>query len=68
VGGGPSRAFDLGGGDLLVMGGTCQRTWQHAVPKVARAGLRISVQFRSGGDGGVEAPVRDDEVGAGGHQ
>ena len=31
----------------MVMGGTCQRTWQHAVPKVARAGLRISVQFRS---------------------
>ena len=50
-GGGRSRALDLGGGDLLVMGGTCQRTWQHAVPKVAHAGLRISVQFRS-------APVR----------
>ena len=29
--GGPSRAFDLGWGDLLVMGGNCQRTWQHAV-------------------------------------
>ena len=50
--GGHSRAFDLGGGDLLVMGGSCQRTWQHAVPKVAHADLRISVQFRS-------APVRD---------
>jgi alkylated DNA repair dioxygenase AlkB len=47
AGGGPSRAFDLGCGDLLVMGGTCQRTWEHAVPKVARAGLRLSVQFRS---------------------
>jgi alkylated DNA repair dioxygenase AlkB len=47
AGGGRSRAFDLGGGDLLVMGGTCQRTWQHAVPKVAHAGLRISVQYRS---------------------
>jgi hypothetical protein len=23
-------------------------TWEHAVPKVAHAGLRISVQFRSG--------------------
>jgi alkylated DNA repair dioxygenase AlkB len=45
--GGPSRAFDLGWGDLLVMGGTCQRTWQHAVPKAAAvAGPRISVQFR----------------------
>jgi alkylated DNA repair dioxygenase AlkB len=47
AGGGRSRAFDLGGGDLLVMGGTCQRTWEHAVPKVAHADLRISVQFRS---------------------
>jgi alkylated DNA repair dioxygenase AlkB len=44
--GGPSRAFDLGWGDLLVMGGSCQRTWQHAVPKMALAGPRISVQFR----------------------
>jgi alkylated DNA repair dioxygenase AlkB len=33
-------------GDLLVMGGTCQRTWRHAVPKVVRAGPRISVTFR----------------------
>ncbi|HEV8441162.1 MAG TPA: alpha-ketoglutarate-dependent dioxygenase AlkB [Methylomirabilota bacterium] len=47
AGGGSSRAFELGWGDLLVMGGTCQLTWEHAVPKVARAGLRISVQFRS---------------------
>jgi alkylated DNA repair dioxygenase AlkB len=39
--------FLLGHGDLLVMGGTCQRTWEHAVPKTARAaGARISVQFR----------------------
>jgi alkylated DNA repair dioxygenase AlkB len=28
------------------MGGTCQRTWRHAVPKVASAGPRISVTFR----------------------
>jgi alkylated DNA repair dioxygenase AlkB len=47
AGGGPSLAFALGRGDLLVMGGTCQRTWEHAVPKVAHAGLRMSVQFRS---------------------
>ena len=47
VEGGRSRSLDLGAGDLLVMGGTCQRTWQHAVPKVAHAELRISVQFRS---------------------
>jgi alkylated DNA repair dioxygenase AlkB len=47
VGGGRSRSLDLGAGDLLVMGGTCQSTWEHALPKVAHAGLRISVQFRS---------------------
>jgi alkylated DNA repair dioxygenase AlkB len=46
-GGGRSRAFDVGRGDLLVMGGACQRNWQHAVPKVAHAGLRLTVQFRS---------------------
>ena len=47
AGGGGSRGFDSGEGDLLVMGGTCQRTWQHAVPKVSHADLRISIQFRS---------------------
>lgn len=41
-----SMAFSLGWGDLLVMGGTCQRTWEHAVPKVRRAGPRISLMFR----------------------
>ncbi len=46
-GGGRSRALDFGGGDLLVMGGTCQRTWEHAIPKVVHADLRISVQLRS---------------------
>jgi alkylated DNA repair dioxygenase AlkB len=46
-GGGRTRGFALGGGDLLVMGGSCQRTWEHAVPKMARpAGPRVSVQFR----------------------
>ena len=44
--GGRSIAFDLGGGDLYVMGGTCQRTWRHSVPKVASAGPRIAVMFR----------------------
>jgi alkylated DNA repair dioxygenase AlkB len=49
VGGGRSLRSDLGHGDLLVMGGTCQRTWQHAVPKVARpVGPRLSVTFRHG--------------------
>jgi alkylated DNA repair dioxygenase AlkB len=44
--GGDRREFLLGGGDLLVMGGTCQRTWFHAVPKVRGAPPRISVTFR----------------------
>jgi alkylated DNA repair dioxygenase AlkB len=48
--GGESLRFEVGHGDLLVMGGSCQRTWDHAVPKSARAtGPRISVQFRTRG-------------------
>ena len=39
-----------GVGDLFVMGGTCQRTWEHAILKTARpVGPRISVQFRVAG-------------------
>ena len=46
-GGGPTLRYNLGHGDLFVMGGSCQRTWEHAVPKSARpTGPRISVQFR----------------------
>ena len=45
-GGGQAQRFRLGHGDLVVMGGTCQRTWEHAVPKVARAGPRIALMFR----------------------
>jgi alkylated DNA repair dioxygenase AlkB len=46
-GGGATTSFAVGHGDLLVMGGSCQRTWEHAVPKTARpVGPRISVQFR----------------------
>jgi len=49
-GGGPAVRHELGHGDLLVMGGSCQRTWEHAVPKTSRAtGPRISVQFRPRG-------------------
>ncbi|OZD66295.1 alpha-ketoglutarate-dependent dioxygenase AlkB [Rhodococcoides fascians] len=49
-GGGTSLKFTLGHGDLIVMGGSCQRTWEHAVPKSTRAtGPRISVQFRPRG-------------------
>ncbi|CAA9396267.1 MAG: Alkylated DNA repair protein AlkB [uncultured Nocardioides sp.] len=43
---GEAMSLTLGHGDLFVMGGSCQRTWEHAVPKVASAGPRISVQFR----------------------
>lgn len=49
-GGGPSRPFSLGHGDLLVTGGDTQRTWEHAVPKVGHAGPRISIAFRHGMD------------------
>lgn len=50
AGGGPQSAFSLGHGDLSVMGGSCQRTWEHAILKTARAvGPRISVQFRVAG-------------------
>ena len=49
-GGGSALQHELGHGDLLVMGGSCQRTWEHAVPKAAAAaGPRISVQFRPRG-------------------
>ena len=56
AGGGPSHAFTPGPGDLIVMGGRCQRTWEHAVPKAARAGLRISIQFRSAAPGEAREP------------
>ncbi|MGH3279418.1 MAG: alpha-ketoglutarate-dependent dioxygenase AlkB [Trebonia sp.] len=50
AGGGPALRYNLGHGDLFVMGGSCQRTWEHTVPKSARpAGPRISVQFRPRG-------------------
>ena len=44
--GGPSVRYVPLAGELLVMGGTCQRTWEHTVPKCASAGPRISVMFR----------------------
>lgn len=48
-GGGRSRAWQLGRGDLFVTGGRTQRDWDHAVPKVAKAeGPRISLAFRYG--------------------
>ncbi|MGP4052117.1 alpha-ketoglutarate-dependent dioxygenase AlkB [Streptomyces sp. 2A115] len=48
--GGAALRRPLGHGDLIVMGGSCQRTWEHAIPKTARAaGPRISIQFRPHG-------------------
>ena len=43
---GESHTLSLGHGDLVVMGGSCQRTWEHAVPKVRRADPRIALMFR----------------------
>lgn len=45
-GGGASIGWSAGRGDLIVMGGSCQRTHDHAIPKVAKAGPRIAVMFR----------------------
>jgi alkylated DNA repair dioxygenase AlkB len=45
-GGKTALSLALGMGDLVVMGGSSQRTWLHAVPKVAAAGPRISVAYR----------------------
>lgn len=56
-GGGASTAFSLGDGDLLVTGGRTQRTWEHCVPKVARAEPRISLAFRHGLVASAYAPA-----------
>lgn len=46
-GGGRALRLPQGHGDLLVMGGSCQRTWEHSIPKTTRrVGPRISIQFR----------------------
>lgn len=62
TGGGESIALSLGWGDLCVMGGTCQRTFQHAIPKVARAEARVAIMFRPvwrSDDGADRAPRVD---------
>ncbi len=47
-GGGSSLSWSLGNGDLFVMGGACQHTWEHTVPKVrVTTGPRMSITFRS---------------------
>lgn len=49
-GGRTAYRLGLGHGDLIVMGGACQREWEHCVPKTADAvGPRISIQFRVAG-------------------
>jgi alkylated DNA repair dioxygenase AlkB len=48
AGGGASRAIRFVGGDLIVMGGTAQETWEHCVPKCRGAGPRIALMFRPG--------------------
>jgi alkylated DNA repair dioxygenase AlkB len=45
-GGGASRSWDLGYGDLFVMGGACQHEWEHSIPKAKGVGPRISITFR----------------------
>ena len=46
-GGGDSQGWNLGDGDLFVMGGACQHDWEHTVPKVRQAGPRLSITFRN---------------------
>ncbi len=49
-GGGRSVRLTAGHGDLIVMGGSCQRTWEHAILKTTeRVGPRMSIQFRPAG-------------------
>jgi alkylated DNA repair dioxygenase AlkB len=46
--GGRSLVFEPAAGDVLVMGGRCQRDWVHCVPKSADpCGARISVNFQA---------------------
>jgi alkylated DNA repair dioxygenase AlkB len=65
AGGGKSIAFSLGWGDLLVMGGSCQRTYQHAIPKVAQADPRIAIMFRPrwAGNDPDEPPTNEQAAG-----
>jgi alkylated DNA repair dioxygenase AlkB len=46
-GGGESRGWNLGNGDLFVMGGACQHEWEHTVAKVRHAEPRLSITFRN---------------------
>ena len=57
-GGGRARSFDLGHGDLFVMGGACQHVWEHCVPKIRSAGPRISITYRYGAARRPPTPAR----------
>jgi len=48
LGGGSARTVSTGWGDLLVMGGSMQRRWEHAIPKAAHAEPRMALMFRHG--------------------
>ena len=43
---GRPRTFHAGEGDLLVMGGSCQATFEHGVPRMREAGPRLAIMFR----------------------
>ena len=64
-GAGRGRALDLrpGSGDLIIMGGRCQRDWEHAVPKVTRAGPRISISLRWSSRAGAPTPRSSSRAG-----
>lgn len=55
VGGGAGHSWELGEGDLFVMGGACQHDWQHSVPKIRHAAPRLSVTYRHGAQWRVSA-------------
>jgi alkylated DNA repair dioxygenase AlkB len=62
--GGPGLRLSVGHGDLLVMGGSCQRTWLHGIPKVTSClGARISIQFRPHWGHNLGAPSADSRGG-----
>jgi alkylated DNA repair dioxygenase AlkB len=52
-----ARSWTLHSGDLLVMGGSCQHLWEHAVPKAHHAPPRMSVTFRHRAPGEAAAPT-----------
>jgi alkylated DNA repair dioxygenase AlkB len=62
LGGGRSRDLAPASGDLLVMGGRFQLEWEHAVPKVRRAGPRVSASWRAALTRRSGPPTRRGEV------